>query len=111
MSVDLLDQKVISELPPLSQVNSNYGVKMNALGVTELFALYERTGFLYPAKAARLLPHLKEVRENWRRLLKAGDSLLYVLTAGDEQEGCASIAVWRTTRDSWTWQHLVSENP
>jgi hypothetical protein len=85
-------------------------VHVNALDVDELFALYERTGFLYPAKAARLIPHLDTVRDNWRRLLQAGDSLLYVLTAGDEHEGCASIAVWRTTRDSWVWQHLVSDS-
>jgi hypothetical protein len=85
-------------------------VQVNTVGVNDLFALYDRTGFLYPAKAARLMPHLEMVRENWRRLLHAGESLLYVLTAGDQRAGRASIAVWRTTRDSWVWQHLVSEN-
>jgi hypothetical protein len=85
------------------------GLQVNALSVSELFALYERTGFLYPAKAARLMPRLEIVRDNWRRLLQAGDSLLYVLTAGSERDGLASIAVWRTTRDSWVWQHLVCE--
>jgi len=92
----------------LSDVESE--LQVNELGVSELFALYKRTGFLYPAKAARLTPHLKVVQDNWRRLLRTGDSLLYVLSAGNQQEGCASIAVWRTTRDSWVWQHLVSEN-
>ena len=86
-----------------------YGIQVNAVSVQQLFALYERAGFLYPAKAARLLPHMDRVRDNWRRLLQAGDALLYVLTAGNEQEGLASIAAWRTTRDGWTWQHLVSE--
>jgi hypothetical protein len=58
------------------------------------------------------MPHLQVVKDNWRRLLEAGDSLLYVLTAGNEDEGYASVAVWRTTPDSWVWQHLVSEeNP
>jgi hypothetical protein len=85
-------------------------VRVNALSVNQLFALYERTGFLYPAKAARLMPYLPAVRDNWRRLLQAGDSLLYVLSAGDERQGCASIAVWRTTRESWVWQHLVCES-
>ena len=85
---------------------------MNALGVEELFALYERARFLYPAKAARLLPHMHVVQDNWRRLLQAGDSLLYVLTSGNGDEGYASVAVWRTTHDSWVWQHLVcEENP
>ncbi len=91
-------------------VGTTYGIKTNALSVDELFALYERTGFLYPAKAQRLLPHMDLVRANWRRLMQAGDSLLYVLTAGDGQEGAVSIAVWRTTHQGWTWQHHVSEN-
>lgn len=84
--------------------------QVNALDVDELFALYERTRFLYPAKAARLTPHLGAVRDNWRRLLRAGGSLLYVLTAGDDDEGFASVAVWRTARSSWVWQHLVCES-
>jgi len=54
--------------------------------VNEIFALYERTGFLYPDKAARLFHNLSQVRENWRRMLSAGESLLYVLTAGDEKK-------------------------
>jgi hypothetical protein len=85
-------------------------VHVNALNLDQLFALYERTGFLYPAKAARLLPHLHTVREHWQRMLDADGPLLYVLSSGDEREGIASIAVWRTTHDSWVWQHLVCES-
>ena len=97
---------------PAIPLESGFDIQVNALGVEELFALYQRTRFLYPAKAARLTPHIDVVHDNWRRLLKAGDSLLYVLTAGDEHEGYASVAVWRTTHDSWVWQHLVcEENP
>jgi hypothetical protein len=110
MPLDALDQKTLNGLPRLPEVYDAYGVQINALSVNEIFALYERTGFLYPEKAARLLPHLKQVRENWRRMLRAGDSLLYVLTAGDKKNGLASIAVWRTTHHGWTSQHLVSEN-
>ena len=110
MSLDDQDQKTIDSLPRLSEVYDAYGVQVNALSVNEIFALYERTGFLYPEKAARLLPHLGQVRENWRRMLRGGDSLLYVLTAGDKKRGLASIAVWRTTHFGWTSQHLVSEN-
>ena len=76
MSIDLLDQKVLNELPALSEVNANYGVRLNALSVDQLFDLYQRTGFLYPAKAARLLPYMDLVRDNWRRLLEGPDSLL-----------------------------------
>src|SRR5712664_2725427 len=110
MALDALDQKTLSSLPRLSEVYDAYGVEVNALSLNEIFALYERAGFLYPEKAARLTPHLKQVRDNWRRMLRAGDSLLYVLTAGDKKSGRASIAVWRTTHHGWTSQHLVSEN-
>jgi hypothetical protein len=110
MPLDALDQKTLDSLPRLSEVYDAYGVQVNALSVSEIFQLYERAGFLYPEKAARLLPHLRQVRENWRRMLHGGDSLLYVLTAGDRKTGFASIAVWRTTQFGWTSQHLVSEN-
>jgi len=110
MALDALDQKTLNSLPRLSEVYDAYGVEVNALSLNEIFALYERAGFLYPEKAARLTPHLKQVRDNWRRMLQAGDSLLYVLTAGDKKTGLASIAVWRTNHHGWTSQHLVSEN-
>jgi hypothetical protein len=110
MPLDALDEKTLSSLPQLSEVYDAYGVQVNALSVNEIFALYERTGFLYPDKAARLFPHLAQVRENWRRMLSAGESLLYVLTCGDKKKGLASLAVWRTTQNGWMSQHLVSEN-
>jgi hypothetical protein len=110
MSFDALDQETVNSLPRLSELHAAYGVKVNELLVNELFALYERTGFLYPAKAARIIPYLERVRDNWRRMLCAGESLLYVLTAGDEERGRASLAVWRTTHRGWMSQHLVSED-
>src|SRR5579862_8174975 len=106
MPFDALDQETVNKLPRLSELHASYGVQVNAMGVEDLFDLYERTGFLYPDKAARLLPHLEQVKENWRRMLRAGESLLYVLTAGDQKQGRASIAVWRTARNGWTFQHL-----
>ena len=110
MSLNTLDQKTVDSLPDLPDVYEAYGVQINALSVDEIFELYEHTGFLYPDKAARLFPHLGQVRENWRRMLSAGESLLYVLTAGDKKKGRASVAVWRTTQHGWLSQHLVSEN-
>ncbi|PYT80702.1 MAG: hypothetical protein DMG40_12140 [Acidobacteria bacterium] len=110
MPLDALDQKTLKSLPRLSEVHSSYGVEVNALSINQLFALYERTGFLYPGKAARLTPYLGQVRENWRRMLRGGESLLYVVSAGNEKTGRASIAVWRTTHQGWMSQHLVSEN-
>jgi hypothetical protein len=112
MSFDVLDQEIVNKLPRLSELNTAYGVKVNEIDIDELFDLYERTGFLYPEKAVRLLPHLNLVKENWSRMLRAGESLLYVLTAGDAAKGRAALAVWRTTHQGWTYQHLVSEgNP
>src|SRR5206468_8588432 len=110
MLLDTLDQKTVDSLPHLPDVYDAYGVQVNALSVSEIFALYEHTGFLYPEKAARLFPHLAQVRENWRRMLNAEESLLYVLTAGDKKRGRASLAVWRTTHHGWMSQHLVCEN-
>jgi hypothetical protein len=110
MPLDALDQKTLKSLPRLSDVHAFYGVEVNALSINQLFALYERTGFLYPGKAARLTPHLGQVRENWRRMLRGGESLLYVISSGNDKSGRASIAVWRTTHHGWMSQHLVSEN-
>lgn len=100
----------LSSVPQLSSLYASYGVEVNALSVEQVFALYERTGFLYPEKAARLRPHLELVLKNWRKMLKAGQSLLYILTAGDEQKGMASLAVWRTVPHGWISQHLASED-
>jgi hypothetical protein len=110
MLLDTQDREIMDKLPRLSELHAAYGVQVNAIGVSELFDLYERTGFLYPDKAARLTPHIEQVRENWRRMLLGGESLLYVLTAGDEERGRASLAVWRTTLKGWMSQHLVSES-
>jgi len=110
MPLDALDQETVNKLPRLSQLRTAYGVQVNEVGVDELFELYRNTGFLYPEKASRLLPHLQHVKENWRRMLRAEESLLYVLTAGNAESGRASLAVWRSARHGWTYQHLVSEN-
>ena len=77
MWLDLLNQDVDNRLSWASRVGQLYGVKVNALSVDKLFGLYQRAGFLDPAKATRLLPHIDLVRDNWQRLLQAGDSLLY----------------------------------
>ena len=110
MAQDAQDRRTLNSLPQLSSLYASYGVEVNALSVDQVFALYERTGFLYPEKGARLRPNLELVRDNWRRMLGAGQSLLYVLTAGDEKRGMASLAVWRTAPHAWMPQHLVSDN-
>src|SRR5437899_10386293 len=101
MPLDALDQRTLSGLPRLSEVYDAYGVEVNALVVNEIFALYERTGFLYPDQASRLLPHLGKVRENWRRMFSAGESLLYGLSSGYQKRGLASLAVSRAAQYGW----------
>src|SRR5258707_12962777 len=110
MLVDAPDQEIVDALPRLSELHASYGVEVNAIPVSELFALYERTGFLYPDKAARLTPHIEQVRENWRRMLRGGESLLYVLTAGDQERGRAPLSCWRTPHKGGRSQHLVSQS-
>jgi len=82
MLLDTQDQEIVDQLPDLSELHATYGVQVNAIPVSELFALYERTGFLYPDKAARLTPHIEQVRENWRRMLRGGESLAVCLDRG-----------------------------
>ena len=91
MSLDTLDQETVDSLPHLPDVYDAYGVQANALSVSEIFALYEHTGFLYPDKAARLFPHLGQVRESWRRMLGAGESL-QLCPDGRRQETRARVA-------------------
>ena len=110
MSLEVQGRQMLSGVPQLSSLYASYGVEVNTLSVEQIFALYERTGFLYPDKAARLRPHIELVRENWRRMLRAGQSLLYILTGGDEKKGLASLSVWRTAPHGWVSQHLVSDN-
>lgn len=93
-----------------SQLYASYGVKVNAVSVDEIFGLYQRAGFLYPEKAARLRPQWRRIRENWQRMMRGGEMLVWVLTSGDELLGHASVTVWRTTLNGWVLQHLVSEH-
>src|SRR5258708_16940623 len=110
MVIGRLDQETVDSLPRLPDVYDAYGVEVNALSVEDIFALYEHTGFLYPDKAARIFPHPSQVRENWRRILSAGESLLYVLTAGDKKRRPASLARWSSTRKRWMSLPLVADS-
>jgi hypothetical protein len=82
MPLDALDRQTLSGLPKISGLETAYGVKVNELSVDQLFALYERTGFLYPAKPLASQPYTSGEGENLTHL-RASDSLLNVLTAGD----------------------------
>src|SRR3981189_2557280 len=105
MSQDAEDRRSLNSLPQLPSLYATYGVQVNALTVEEIFALYERTGFLYPETRASRRPHLELVRDNWRRMLSAGESLLMVLGQEDLRRARAAPPVWRTAPHGWMPQH------
>ena len=86
-----------------------YECRVNALPVAELFRRYEQGGFLYPAKKERLAPFLPEIAENWRRGLRGGEMILYVVShENPASQTWGSISSWRTSHNGWNPQHLVS---
>jgi hypothetical protein len=86
-----------------------YGCLVNALEPAELVARYERAGFLYPAKRERLAPFLPAILENWRRAMRGGELIHFVVTHEDRRGGgFASVTSWRSTHAGWSTQHLVS---
>ena len=68
MPLDVLDRQTRSGLPKISGLKTAYYVKVSERSVDPLFALHERTGFLYPAKAGRFQPYSEMIRGAWRRL-------------------------------------------
>ncbi|MBI3249569.1 MAG: hypothetical protein HYZ50_23960 [Deltaproteobacteria bacterium] len=86
-----------------------YDCHLNAIDPQELFHRYEQAGFLYPEKRERLIPYFPEIAENWRRALRGGELLLWVLTHEDPHSGAwTSVSSWRSTSTGWHTQHLVS---
>ncbi len=86
-----------------------YGCRVNHLEVRWLFQLYESGGFLYPEKRNRLLPYFSEIEENWRRMLRGGELLLWTLTYDAPRTGAwATVSSWRSTNTGWHTQHTVS---
>ena len=99
--------------PAGTEIDPRFGIRTNALPVSELFDLYERTLFLYPAKRDKLAPVMSLVKRNWERLRKAGELLLCSMTVQDQATGAiSSITKWRSSLSGTLVQHLVSEgNP
>jgi hypothetical protein len=87
-----------------------FDCQVNAISTDELFRRYERCGFLYPAKLQTLAPYLPLVKENWRKVRRAGELLQWVATYEDDANGqWGSIASWRSTASGWVTQHLVAQ--
>jgi hypothetical protein len=87
---------------------ADYGCRVNAWPVEQLFERYASTRFLYADKAARLQPYLSEILDNWRRGLRGGELIHWVATYDDPGGGWATISSWRSTWTGWQTQHLVS---
>ena len=98
------------EVPPdIFASYEAYGCRVNAISPEELFRRYEQAGFLYPAKMGKLAPFLPLVKENWRKALRGGELILYVVAHENQTEGdWASVAAWRNTNGGFQSQHLVS---
>lgn len=86
-----------------------YGCRVNQLDVRWLFQRYEAGGFLYQEKRDRLLPYFSEIEDNWRRMLRGGELLLWTLTYDSPRtEAWATVSSWRSTNTGWHTQHTVS---
>ena len=101
--------ETVSEAARLPTTFQAYGCRCNELSPEELFSRYEQAGFLYQAKLGQLAPYLPLVRQNWRKALRAGELVLYVVThQGSTRDEWASVSAWRNTRRGFQAQHLVS---
>jgi len=86
--------------------------QVNSVSVSNLFQHYKKSGFIYPAKENRIAPYLSLLKENWDKGLKAGEEILWNVTASDPSSPrMSSLSVWRTTKNSWVSQHLTSNYP
>lgn len=90
---------------------ADFGCEVNSLSVDQLFRLYSELGFLYPAKVERLKPFWSEVQDNWKKALRGGELILYVVSCELDNGAHASIASWRSTWQGWNTQHMVSNHP
>ena len=97
--------------PKFGDRYEDFGCTVNAISVEDLFAKYESSGFLYPAKRERLMPYMAIIMENWRRSMsgRSNNILHDVVVHEDPYSGTwASVAIWATTNGSSHSQHLVS---
>jgi len=93
--------------PEINQIPKT-GCRINTISIAELFAFYEKTGFLYPDKKERITPFLPQIRNHWESALKAGEDILWIVTVSSKDSPAASLSVWRSTHDGIVAQHLTS---
>jgi len=97
------------EPTPILDCSEAYGCKLNAIDPAELFTRYKQAGFLYPAKMTRLQPFMPLVLENWRRAIRGGELIHWIIAFEDPATASwGSVSSWRHTNAGWNTQHLVS---
>lgn len=86
------------------------GCSVNSISIDSLFDLYNRCGFLYPAKKERLLPYMAEIKANWEKILTSEDNLLNIFSSQRRsQHKSASLVAWKSSMNTMTVQHLTSD--
>lgn len=88
-----------------------FGCRVNAIDIGELFTRYRTYGFLYRAKLERLAPFMSQIVANWEKSIALGplESPHRIITYCDERTGAwATVSLWWTTSQSVQCQHLVS---
>lgn len=88
-----------------------YNVHCNALPAAEIFAHYERCGFLYPAKRAQLAPYLDRVVATWDASMQPPerDFVHHCLVSQDPRRNAwGTVSIWRSSLRRLQSQHLVS---
>ena len=107
--LQLETQTMCQQMKLLGGQHDDFGCRVNAINVEELFQKYLDLNFLYEAKLNRLAPYLDTVKRNWQRAMDAGQTLFQVFTFEDQQTNAwASIVDWRSSNYGWWGQHLVS---
>ncbi len=88
---------------------SKKGCRVNQTSLSNLFSLYENSGFLYPEKKQRISPFIPNIYSNWEKALTAGEDLLWIVTNEKPKNSItASLSVWRSTQNGLVAQHLAS---
>ena len=103
----------VSGCPKFGDRYEDFGCTVNSISVEELFAKYESSGFLYPAKRERLMPYMAIIMENWRRSMSSeNDSFIHdvILSHDPNTHNWATLTIWATGSESVHSQHLVSSN-
>jgi hypothetical protein len=80
------------------------------MSVDDLFAHYEKSGFISEEKANRIGSFKPLILSNWQTILSSSNSLLWVPVCQSKKTKCmASLSIWRTTNNCWFAQHMASE--